>query len=73
MSETIQARAGDSLEWLSPLLRAEVEQLRQAVQPDSEAARPLGPWVGTLASDDVEDMRRAIDQAFEQVDPLDWE
>jgi hypothetical protein len=34
--------------------------------------RPLDDWVGGLSDQDAAEMRRVIEEEFEQVNPDDW-
>jgi predicted DNA-binding antitoxin AbrB/MazE fold protein len=50
----------------------ERRQLRVTVTVDDPPAHPLADCVGILPDEDAAEMRDAIEQEFEKVDPNEW-
>jgi predicted DNA-binding antitoxin AbrB/MazE fold protein len=75
MAESVDAVYEDGVLRLSKPLAGvqEHSRVRVTVETASEGRRPLADCVGILPDDDAEEMSRIIKEAFEQVNPREWD
>jgi len=47
----------------------EHSKVRVTVEPAGEPSHPLEGWIGILPDEDADEMRRAVESEFEQMNP----
>lgn len=77
MTQTVRAvYEKGMLRLLEPVNLAQHEEVevtvRSASLVDHRGGRPLSKFFGTISDEDAREMREAIEEAFEQVDPDEW-
>ncbi len=75
MAETVDAiYEGGVLRPIQPLRGIdEHSRVRITVEPARRPEHPLAGCIGILPDEDADDMRRAIQEEFEQVNPREWQ
>ncbi len=75
MAETVDAvYEGGVLRPIHPLHGIdEHSKVRITVEPTREPSHPLEGCIGILPDEDADEMRRAIESEFEQVNPREWQ
>jgi predicted DNA-binding antitoxin AbrB/MazE fold protein len=57
---------------LEPVDWLENQRNVEALIEEPQAVHPFAGWVGDMPDEDAKEMRRIIEEEFEQIDPDDW-